>query len=132
MIIDLQWATTKSTVTHNTITLNTQQTNIQMFHNVSDIQPTTNKIIFYPKKVCACECFDTCMLECVKIFFDIIKSLLIREGCAKVLLDKALMWQKDCKKIKNKIEETRNLENPKPYTKICIYMFISKPLKQVI
>jgi hypothetical protein len=58
--------------------------------------------------------------------------LLIKEGHAKVLLDKALMQGKHCKKIKTKIEETRNLENPKPYTKICIYTFISKPLKQVI
>jgi hypothetical protein len=98
MIIDLQWVATKSTLTRNIITLNTQQTNIQMFHNVADIQPTINKIIFYPKKVCACECFDTCMFECAKIFFDVIKSLFIREGCAKVLLDKALIWGKDCKK----------------------------------
>jgi hypothetical protein len=72
-----------------------------MFHNISDLQPTTNKIVFFPKKVCACECFDTCVLECVKIFFDVIKNLLIREGHAKVLLDKALMRGKDCKKIKN-------------------------------
>ncbi len=103
-----------------------------MFHNIFDLQPTTNKIIFCPKKVCACECFDTCMLECVKIFFDVIKILLIREGRAKILLDKALMREKDCKKNKNKNEETRNLKNPKPYTKICIYMCISKLLKQVI
>jgi hypothetical protein len=70
------------------------------------------------------------VLECVKIFFDVIKSLFIKEGRAKVLLDKALMQVKDCKKNKN--EETRNLGNRKPYTKICIYTCISKPLKQVI
>jgi hypothetical protein len=101
----------------NIIILNIQQTNIQMFHNVSDLQPTTNKIIFCLKKVCACECFDTCVLECVKNFFYIIKSLLIREGHAKVLFDKALMWGKDCKKNKNKNEETKNLENPKSHKK---------------
>jgi hypothetical protein len=60
-----------------------------------------------------------------EFFFDVIKSLFIREGHAKVLLDKALMQGKDYKKNKNKNEETRNLENPKLYTKICIYTCIS-------
>ncbi len=88
-----------------------------MFHNVSDLQPTTKKIIFRPKKVYACECFNTCVLECVKIFFDVIKSLLIRKRHAKALLDKALMRGKDCKKNKNKMKKQEILKTINPTQK---------------
>jgi hypothetical protein len=52
------------------------------------------------------------VLECVKNFFDVIKSLLIKEGHAKVLLDKALMQGKHCKKIKLKKQEILKTLNP--------------------
>jgi len=56
--------------------------------------------------------WDAKWCECVEILFDV---------------------QKDHRKNKKgEIEETKNLGNLKPYTRICIYMCISGPLKQAI
>jgi hypothetical protein len=70
------------------------------------------------------------VFESIKILFDVIESLFREERHIKILPDKALIRQKDCMRKKKK--ETKNLGNPNPYRRTCIYMCISGLLKQVI
>jgi hypothetical protein len=92
-----------------------------MFNNVSNIQPTTNRIIPCPKKaLCICV-LETWVFESIIILFDVIESLFRGERHIKILPDKALIRQKDCKrKKKQKTLETLILIEGYAYT--CAYL----------
>jgi len=103
--------------------LNIQQTKAHVFNNVSNIQPTTNRIIPYPKKALCIWVLETWVFESIKILFDVIESLFkgerrIKSSPTKFWYDKKIVEERKTKKQKT-LETLILIEG---YVDTCAYL----------